>query len=87
MKCYYEVYVKKVRYTYFNETGTEISYEEYMKYFKRQLIEVYFNMHMSEVILKKFSKLKDAKAFHSTLKDIGEDYYREWNCWRKVELF
>lgn len=88
MKYYYIVRKDTYEYTYYNGIGEIVNYEDYEAWPNSpdNGFADYETRDKSYVV-RKFSRMKDAKAFLATMQDVREPYYSEQYYMEKVELY
>ena len=88
MKYYYIVRKDIYEYTYYNGLGEIVSYEDYQNWpDEASDIEKDFETRDRSYVVRKFAKMKDAKAFLATMEDVCEPYYSVQHHLEKVELY
>lgn len=88
MKYYYIVRKDTYEYTYYNGLGEIVSYEAYESWPDEAAEdEKTFETKDRSYVVRRFAKMKDAKAFLATLEDVREPYYSEQHYLEKVELY
>jgi hypothetical protein len=82
MKYYYEIYKEQQIFSYYDDYGNLISYSDFVKNQYEHL-----EIDCKTQLVRKFSRMKDAKLFLNDCLDISKEYYKENHYLRKVELY